>query len=44
MNLLVQETCCAKGTLYLNFTTRLEILASLCVQCKRVRIIGWAQA
>ena len=33
MNRLVQETCCAKGTLYLNFTTRHEILASLCVQC-----------
>ena len=32
MNRLVQETCCAKGTLYLNFTTRHEILASLRVQ------------
>ena len=32
MNRLVQETGFAKGTLYLNFTTRHEILASLCVQ------------
>ena len=32
MNRLVQETGFAKGTPYLNFTTRHEILASLCVQ------------
>jgi TetR/AcrR family transcriptional repressor of multidrug resistance operon len=32
MNRLVQETGFAKGTLYLYFTTRHEILASLFVQ------------
>jgi TetR/AcrR family transcriptional repressor of multidrug resistance operon len=37
MNRLVQETSFAKGTLYLYFTTRHEILASLFVQM----LTGW---